>query len=694
MQFVFEIGIEEMPARFLPDLEKSLADLFTVQLQTMRIPALGLETFATPRRLVCWIKSMEPAQVQSRETVTGPPENIALDSSGALTKAGLGFVRSQQVAPEDVFIRETAKGRYLAVEKDLGGARSRELLPGICSQILHELSFPKKMHWEESGFLFGRPIRWLLALLDDELIPVQEASLAAQARTWGHRVMGPGPWDVPRAEDYQSIISNKGQVILKAGVRQELIRKAGEQLAAEKQGRIVWKDKLLTEVSNLVEYPKPVLGAFDPKFLDLPKEVLLTSMETHQKSFGLEDDKGRLLPYFLCTLNLEPEDLNLVRTGWERVLKARLEDAAFFWKVDSRTDLQLWQDKLDKVVFIGPLGSMGDKARRMQDLSRYLSHILAPDLEQELVRAAEIAKTDLVSEMVGEFSDLQGIMGSIYARQKGETETVARAILEQYLPAGQDSPLPATRTGALLSIVDKADTLTGCFGLDMLPTGAQDPYALRRQALGIVRIVLAMGFRFSLSQMLSAAQGYYSQVQWSIGPEKCLSLLLDFFGHRIRAFYAGSYSTRIIDAALGAGFDDICALDKRLQALQRFSQEQDFEAAVLTFKRVDNILRKQGARAGQSLNGEYRSAILAEPAEKELAAYLQDSSSRWAQLFAQEEFDQLLQELGRLRPLVDKFFDQVMVNCDDQQLRANRMNLLQALLHRLSPLAEFSALQI
>ncbi|MFP4629346.1 MAG: glycine--tRNA ligase subunit beta [Desulfohalobiaceae bacterium] len=694
MQFVFEIGTEEMPARFLPDLEQNLAQLFTSQLESLRISAQGLQTFSTPRRLVCWIEELSSVQAQSRETVFGPPENVAYETSGELSKAGLGFARSQQVQPEQLFVRQTPKGRYLAVEKDMGGVPARDLLPEVCSQVLHSLSFPKKMRWEPSGFTFGRPIRWILALLDSEQILVEAASLRAQAQTWGHRVMGPGPWQLSQASDYWEVIQDKAKVVLESQARKKQIQEAGDTLAAEKQGRVVWNQGLLLEVSNLVEYPKPILGNFDLKYLELPQEVLLTSMESHQKSFGLQDEQGNILPYFLCTLNLEPQDLELVRKGWERVLKARLEDAAFFWQVDSRTNLEQWREKLDKVIFIGPLGSMGDKARRMQVLCGYLTRNLAPELEQDLARAADLAKTDLVSEMVGEFDNLQGIMGSIYARQKGESETVAQAIYEQYLPAGQESQVPSTLAGALLSIADKADNLTGCFGLEMLPTGAHDPYALRRQALGIVRIVLEKGLRLSLRDLLSHAQSCYAQVQWQIEPERSLQLLQDFFAQRIRAFYAGSYSTRIIDAALGAGLDDIYALDQRLQALERFSNQEDFEAAVLTFKRVDNILRKQGDQAGQSLDGEFALHVLQEPAEQELADYLRDSASRWQDLRHEEDYDRLLQELARIRPMVDRFFDQVMVMAKDRELRLNRMNLLQALLQRLSPLADFSALQI
>ena len=693
-QFLWEIGTEEMPARFLPDLMRQLEELFVHSLEGLGLGFQGVETFATPRRLVAWIPEIEPRQRESEELVTGPPVRIAYDEQGGLTRAGTGFAASQGVDQQDVFVTSTEKGEYLAARVRRGGEETIRLLPEICAEILGKLSFPKKMRWESSGFLFGRPIRWMAALLDEEVVPVQGASLSADRWTWGHRVQGPGPFQISRAEEYFPIIREQGMVVLDRDERRDRVKREGEELAREKGGSVVWEEELLEEVIDVVEQPKAVLGGLDRKYLDLPRNVLLTCMESHQKSFGVEDEQGHLLPYFLCTLNLEPKDLDLVRNGWERVLKARLEDANFFWSVDSRASLEQWREALKKVVFMGPLGSMWDKSERLKRMGRYLDESLATGITREIERAAAICKTDLVSEVVGEFDNLQGHMGGIYARQKGEAETVARAVEEHYHPEGPESPVPRSMAGSILSVAEKLDNLVGCFSLNMIPTGAQDPYALRRQALGIVRIVLEKGLRLSLSDMIRQARECYGSFEEKLTSEECRAALEDFFLQRVRAYYTGQgFDTRIVEAAVQAGADDLCLLDKRLRALDRFSRVSDFESAVLTFKRVDNIIRKQGAQEGP-LDGEYDTPSLAEEQEKELARSIEELGPKWRELWQAEDFDSLLAQLRELRPVVDAFFDHVMVMTKDSDLRRNRLQLLWALLAMLSGLAAFSELQI
>ena len=693
--FVFEIGLEEMPARFLPDLEKSLQELAHEQLAQERIGHGTLYVFSTPRRLVLGVEDIAQVQETRSELVTGPPQAIAYSDSGELTKAGLGFARSQGVDENQLIIQDTAKGPYLAVRKQLGGQDTLSILPNMCTRIVSKLAMPKRMRWESSGFSFARPMRWLLALMDDTVVPVQVASLQAGAKTWGHRVHGPGPWEVPTAQAYFDLLREKGRVILDRQERKTFIQSQGDDLAKAHGGRVVWKDELLAEVASLAELPRPILGRFDQRYLELPREVLLTSMESHQKCFGLEDENGNLLSCFVCTLNLEPKDLDLVRAGWERVLKARLEDAAFFWKVDRKATLEQWQQELDKVIFLGPLGSMGAKAKRLEMVAASLTAKEDAQLQNDTIRAAALAKVDLVSEMVGEFADLQGIMGGIYVRQKGESERVGQAVSEHYLPTGPESAVPESLPGAYLSIADKADALAGCFGLDMIPTGTQDPYALRRQALGIVRTVWEHGLRFSLSELLATAFDAYQDVDWKLNKETALSALLDFFAHRIRALCMNrGLETKVVDAALGAGFDDLWAFEQRLTALDRFSREADFDQAVLTFKRADNIIRKQGEQAGVDLQAGYQESLLIDPQEKALAQALTDMQPRWEALWAKEDFDQLFGLLRELRPVVDDFFDHVMVMAEDQTLRQNRLNMLQALVNRLSVLADFSALQI
>jgi glycyl-tRNA synthetase beta chain len=695
-QFILEIGTEEMPARFLPMLESGLRDLFSQHLRSADIAFSDPEVFSTPRRLVTWIADIAQVQERRRELITGPPASIGLDEQGQLSKAGTGFAKSQGVETSELFVHETAKGRYLAVEKTTGGREVSSILPGMCAAIAGELSFPKKMRWERSGFTFGRPVRWILALLDEEAVPVQIASVTGDRYTWGHRVLGLGPWRVESAGEYFDIIRNKGRVVLDPAERKRIVREEGERLARAESGRVIWEEPLFEEVSNLVEMPRPVLGRFDEAYLELPREVLLTSMESHQKSFGVEDERGGLLPFFLCTLNLEPKDLDLVRNGWERVLKARLEDAAFFWKSDLKASFEQWLQELDKVVFLGPLGSMGDKVARLERLGAEMAGLLAPERSADIERAARLCKTDLVSEMVGEFDDLQGIMGGIYARRKGEKEIVARAVYEHYRPTGQESPVPETIAGAILSMVDKADNLAGCFGLNMIPTGAHDPYALRRQTLGIIRVTLEHGLRYSLSRLLrSARESYAEGVEWKLSPEETLQALTEFFAHRIKgAMAARGFGNLVIDAVLGAGFDDLWSTYGRLQALQAFSREQDFEQAVLTFKRADNIIRKQGDQAGRPLDGFFDPSQLQETQEKELASRLQAMQPRWEEMWNREAFPELFGMLRELRPAVDGFFDHVMVMCEDPSLRVNRLNLLKSLVDRLSSLADFSALQI
>jgi glycyl-tRNA synthetase beta chain len=693
--FVVEVGTEEMPARFIPGLTGELESGFSSALAEGGLEFGNIRALATPRRLVVIVEDLSPMQRQEERVFTGPPASVAFDKDGNPTKAGQGFARSHGVEANALFLQETPKGEYVAVRKNVGGAAAGTLLPGLCARIFGGLSFPKKMHWNETGVSFGRPIRWIFALIDEQVLPFELAGIPAGRITYGHRVLSDGPIEIATASEYLRRIASEGVVILDPYERRGAIQEKGDALARDKGGAIVWDVDLLAQVANLVEHPVPVLGTFDKKYLDLPREVLLTSMETHQKSFGVAGSDGLLMPYFLTTLNTEPRDLDVVRRGWERVLRARLEDARFFWETDLRTGMDQWTAKLEQVVFLGPLGSMGAKSRRLVALVDHLAESCAPQARIELSRAALLCKADLVSEMVGEFSDLQGIMGGIYARRAGEPETIGQAIYEHYLPAGPGSPVPSTLGGALLAIADKIDTLVGCFGLNMVPTGANDPYGLRRQALGIIRIVIDHGLRLDLGKLIELALSLYSGVAWKNPPEQTRRLVTDFIGQRLRSHFQGEgYDTRQVDAALGAGHSDVRTLALRLAALQRFGRGEGFEEAVLTFKRAANIIRKQGQEEGVALSGEIRAELLAEDAERELARRITEVRPVFEEHFAREEFDRLFALLGELRPAVDRFFDTVMVMTEDRQLRLNRLNLLEGLVAMLGKLADFSALQV
>ncbi len=690
-RFVLEIGTEEMPARFLPGLRKDLKRELHAKLERAQLNFSRIDTWTTPRRIVGAVEEIAEAQKREEKLFTGPPAGISFDQEGNPSKAALGFARSHGAEVEDLFVRDTEKGKYLAVRKSVGGRFAEELLPEICPACLNGLFFPKKMRWADR-FTFGRPIRWMVALLDDRIIPFTVSDVQSGRSTYGHRVQGPGPFEIRAASELESVLSQSGGVVLGEDERREIIQEGGENKALEVGGRVIWKEGLLLETANLVEHPRPLLGGFLSDYLELPEEVLLTSMEKHQKSFGVRDDSGKLMPYFLTVVNLEPEDEYLVQRGWERVLKARLEDARFFWEADTRTPLENFVSRLDRVVFMSGLGSMGEKAERLASLGAELARETGVADPEHMDRAGKLAKSDLVSEMVGEFDSLQGIMGGIYAARQGEDKVVCEAVSDHYLPEGPDSPVPKTAAGALLSLVDKLDNLVGCFGLNMVPKGTADPYALRRQANAVLRIIMEYEFEFDLDELCLQVYEKYTGVQWALPQEKLRQALMQFFAHRLRAMWEEEFSdTRVVDAVIKAGFTHPSSARKRIEALDSFTSREGYAYDVLTFKRADNIIRKQ---ADTRLDGDYERAFFESSQETALADKIEEILPQWDTMCRDGRFSELLELLKVLRPYVDDLFDHVMVMTEDQKLRVNRFNLLYALTSRLSQLADFSALQV
>jgi len=691
--FVLEIGSEELPSRFLAPEEGELASRFSGALDEAGLEYGALRVMSTPRRAVVIVENLNPVQVEREEVVSGPPVRVAYDAEGKPTKALEGFVRTNACALEDVFRVETDKGEYVAVRKRTGGAPAVELLAEICPTVITALSFQKRMHWGAYTLAYARPLRWILALLDDAVVPFTVGPMTSGRETSGHRIHGAGPFAVAHANDFLATLAGQCAITIDPAQRRSVIIEGGNTQAAAAGGKVLWKDSLLDEVQGLAEHPVPLLADFDPAYLEVPREVLLTSMESHQKSFGIEGADGKLLPHFLTVLNITPEDMGVVKRGWERVLRARLEDARFFWQADLRDTFDHWLQKLDLVIFIGGLGSMGDKTRRLEALCRWLAESCAPDLADDAARAGRLSKADLVSGLVGEFDTLQGIMGGIYADRKGESKAVAGALGEQYLPAGPDSPLPKSLAGALLSMADKADTLAGCFGLGMIPTGAADPNGLRRCALGIIRIMLEFGLAVDVRQFFAMAQQLYGDRQWKLAPQDALDKLMEFFAARLRNYFMSQgQDTLLVDAALGAGAEDVKDCGARLAALAAFSQAEDYEAAVQTFKRVANILRKQGQ--AEALSDHWDPALLREDAEKALALTLEEMLPRLDSLWAAHDHAAALACLSAVRPAVDAFFAGVMVMCDDADLRRNRLSMLRGLGSRFARLADFSALQM
>lgn len=695
--FVLEIGVEELPARFLASLERDLHDRFETLFREHALTFDSLTVDTTPRRAVVHARGLLSSTPVREEVALGPSVKAAYDAEGNPTKAALGFARGQGTDVSALFRQQTPKGEYVAVRKSVGGVSASSIIAEAAPSLIASLPFPKRMHWGPSHFLFARPLRWVVALMDDKVVPFTVADVQSGRMTTGHRVHGRGPFEVASADDFDAVMAEKCGVTLSGAERRRVVVEGGNALARSVNGRILWKESLLDEVQGLCEHPEPILGGFDPSFLELPSVVLLTSMETHQKSFGVESADGKLLPYFLTVANLTSREPDVVKKGWERVLRARLEDARFYWNTDMKASFEVWKEKLDHVIFLGPLGSMGDKCRRLSELCRWLAG------QEGVARAAKVdpesaavagrcAKADLVSQMVGEFDTLQGIMGGIYGHKMGLDPAAADAIAEQYLPAGPDTPVPSTDLGALLSMADKADTLVGCFGLGNIPTGAADPFALRRCALGIARILIEKGYRIRVEDLFAKAQSLYSEnIRWKLDKAEALAKLNDFFAGRVKNYFlTQGNDTLIVEAVMGAGCSDVWAASRRLAALTAESSKPGFADTAQTFKRVANILRKQGEGA----TGDFSRELLSEEPEKALADALDAMTARFDELWAEDRFDELLVLMEGVRPAVDAFFGGVMVMAEDMDVRANRLNLLQVLLSRMSRVADFSALQM
>lgn len=688
-EFVLEIGTEELPARFLAGLEKEAVERFNAAMSEAGYENVAAEAWSTPRRTVLRVAHLEEHQPLREELVQGPPARIAFDAQGHPTKAAEGFAKTLGIAVDSLTRTQTEKGEYLTGVKKTGGVPTVDVLAKVCPALIGALSFAKSMRWGSGSFAFARPIRWILALFGDQIVPFEIDGVWSGNRTMGHRVMGHGPFEVPSASEYPKIVREQGKVEPDAAKRRKIILEQGEAGAKAIGGKIIWKESLLDEVQGLVEYPVPLIGDIDPSYLELPREVLLTSMETHQKSFGMEDAQGKLLPHFLTVLNLIPKDTAVVKKGWERVLRARLEDARFFWKTDLAASFDEWLHSLDTVIFLAPLGSMGEKTQRISALCASIAKKVGENPEAA-ARAGRLSKADLVSAMVGEFDTLQGLMGGIYAQKMGEPQAVATALTEQYLPAGPDSPVPATALGSILSIADKIDTLVGAFGLGMQPTGAADPYALRRCALGIIRIMLERNYRFDLQPFFDEAVDLYGDRRWKVSRAEARKRLQAFLAGRARNYFLlQGYDTPLVDAVMAVNPEKFCFVRQRLQTLTKLEKEADFANLAQTFKRVANIIRKQATE----LSGSWDANLLQEASEKKFASDLEQLFATFEKHWEADDIPALFADLASIRPSVDAFFDSVMVMCEDQDLRVNRLNLLKSLALRMERVADFASLQ-
>ena len=701
---LFEIGCEEIPAGMIARAAAELKAILVKLLSAAELvdsPTVEgmIEAFGAPRRLAVIARGLRLRQVDSTREVTGPPKSVAFDNLGEPTRAAMSFAEKQGIAVSKLSIVTTPKGEYVVARQNVIGKPAAEILAEILPQAIQEISWPRSMYWMGAhGPRFIRPIRWIVALLDGKPVPVSYAGLRAGNRTVGHRFLGKESIPLDGPSDYE-IKLKKNFVLCRPEARRKKIETEIHQLTVRNKLSVHDDAGLLNLVTYLNEYPSVIMGNFDPAFLSLPDEILITVMRDHQKYFGLETRDGELAPHFLAVINLPSDPKGLVRAGHERVLRARFADAQFFWETDQKRRLGDYLPRLAAVTYESRLGSYGDKVERMRYLSRWLAEQwFSRGISQADVagsdRAAELAKCDLVTEMVHEFPELQGIVGGLYARAQGEPEEIAWAVYDHYKPLGLDEALPRNLTGCAVSLADKLDSLVACFAVGAIPTGSSDPFALRRAALGVVKIILEKKLPLSISAVISAASKALKMYPPKIDvTEAVQKQVLDFLLERARFMLTEKrgFAYDEISAAFAAGADDLVDAVERVAAVKAIRNTKNFGPLAASFKRIRNILEKSaGALDKGQLNVQHE--LLWEPAERELYAASQKIGEEATRRKKAGKYREALEVISELRPSVDQFFEKVLVMVEDQAVRKNRVALLANLLKEFSTIADFSQL--
>ena len=707
--FLLEIGTEELPPRALHALQQALVAGLAAGLDKAGLAHGELVGFATPRRLAVWVKRLAAQQPEQHLKRRGPPLNAAFDAAGRPTRAALAFAESCGAHVEALQRLDEGKGTFLFFLGTRAGERAVALLPGLVQAALDALPIPRRMHWGAGNAMFVRPVHWVVMLYGKELVTATLLDTPAGHLTRGHRFHAPRPIRIASPGSYERTLRERGHVLADFAARRERIRAEVAAAAANVQGRARITEALLQEVTALVEWPVALTGRFEERFLSLPREVLISTLEDHQRYFPVEDAHGRLLPAFIAVSNIESRDPATVRAGNERVVRPRLADAAFFWEQDRRQPLAARRAALDAVTFQAKLGSLGDKTRRVIALAAEIA-VAAGDSREHAQRAAELCKCDLLTAMVGEFPDLQGIMGTYYAQADGEPHEVATAIREHYLPRAAGDQLPATRAGLAVAIADKLDTLAGIFAIGEKPTGTKDPFGLRRAALGVQRILIEKALDLDLRRYIDLALGGVradierlraggATAAQAAPADSTASEIYDFLMERLRAYYLDSagapllpgqaaVTTEMFDAVLAARPASPLDFDARLKALATFLELPESASLTAAHKRIANILRK----ANMTPPAEVDVLRLRESAEVRLFDSIRALRDAVATATAQHEYAGALGRLAQLRPAVDAFFDQVMVMDENPQLRANRLSLLAQLQGLFAGVADLSRL--
>ncbi|HVP57860.1 MAG TPA: glycine--tRNA ligase subunit beta [bacterium] len=693
MDLVFEIGTEEIPPLYIrPALAELLASL-KAGLEKSGIPYGSLRVLGTPRRLVALGGGIAEKAQDSKQVVFGPPVAAAFDGSGRPTQAAIGFAKSQGVDVARLARGKKGKGEYVCIEKLVEGGHAAELLPAILKMALESLTFPKTMHWEPGNARFARPVRWLVLVLDGkgaghgERSRFSWAGIEASNVTRGHRFLGSPEIVVTSPEQYVGDLK-RNFVIVDHDQRKHLIEQAVAKAAVSVGGQVVKDDDLLERVTFTVECPLAIAGGYSPKFLEMPKEVIVTALREHQEFFSVSDAQGKLVPYFVAVANMDQDREGKIRQGNERVLKARLDDAHFYWEQDAKDGLDAMVERLSHVVWQEQLGTLAEKTGRLVELAAWIAQAIAPAAVETARRAARLSKGDLTSLMVREkeFASLQGVMGREYARVAGEAGEVAQAIFEHYLPRFAGDILPATTTGTVLALADKLDSLVGCFGVGLVPTGSEDPYALRRQATGLVRILLEKGIHLPVSEMVAVATRFYGG-KLSVRETDLRQSLSGFIGQRLETLLVEAGNrVDMVKSVLDVDLDDMALATARLEALKKFETDQRFPVFVTAFKRAYNITKGD-------VSGEVAPHLFQDKAESDLHASYLAILPEFKSLVAEKRFEEAMNLLLGLARPIDTFFTSVMVMAEDEGLKRNRLNLLGTITRRFLEIANFSKME-
>src|SRR4051812_4524647 len=701
--FLLEIGCEEIPARMIEGAQKDLLTRVATVIERERLGGSAkVMPYSTPRRLTVSVTGISAAQADAEEQVMGPAVKIAY-KDGQPTAAAQAFAKKVNLPIEHIKKVTTPKGEYLAANVRTKGRSASQVLAEMLPKEIAGIYWPKSMYWREGKpERFVRPVRWIVAMLDGEIIPLEFAGVKAGSETCGHRVLG--SWAVLRnAKDYAATLDQQ-KVVANPQAREQRIRKALDA-AARTVPNVRWREdkELLDTVVNLTEWPSAILGSFDKSYLDLPEEVLVTVMRDHQKYFAVEDANGKLAPHFLAVLNTDGDPDGLIRHGNERVLRARFNDARFFWQTDQKIPLTERVNMLHAVTFQKDLGNYHAKAGRVANLASSLAADLASAGDAKidsdaLHKAAWLAKTDLTTELVKEFTELQGIIGGLYVKAQHHGPRIADAIYDHYKPESVEDSAPRTMEGAVLSIADKADSIAGMFALGNIPTGSKDPFALRRQANGIIKTIAEHKLRIRLSGLLLEAVNSYKSAPGKLQEffkdspqDKVTEWVNTFFRERLEFYLreARGFAYDVVNAVLAAGADDVVDTVARAEAVSAVRNSEDFEAISVSFKRMKNILR-QAREAKHAPAPEFAPTMAREKEEITLAGEMPHVAGTADRMRTEGKYREALAEVSKLRPYIDAFFDKVMVMDPDERIRANRLALLSKLLQDFSTVAEFS----